>query len=164
MTHGLTQWFSAFLHRRRRLGHFGRPALLDTVAGDGPFAGTPGHLARDLLLVACDDVPGAIARLASHEGGLSTAEAAARLTRDGPNDVAHEKPLPWWLHLWHCYANPFNLLLTVLAVVSLASDDAKATVVIGVMVVLSTVVRFVQEGRSSRAAEGLKVWWATRPP
>jgi len=38
------------------------------------------------------------------------------VARSGPNEVAHEKPLPWWLHLWHCYKNPFNLLLTVLAV------------------------------------------------
>ena len=78
------------------------------------------------------------------------------MARDGPNEVAHEKPLSWWLHLWHCYKNPFNLLLTVLAVVSYLSADAKATILIGVMVVLSTLIRFVQEGRSQRAAESLK--------
>ena len=44
----------------------------------------------------------------------------------------------------------------MLAVVSYLSADAKATTVIGVMVGLSTLIRFVQEGRSHRAAEGLK--------
>jgi P-type Mg2+ transporter len=41
-------------------------------------------------------------------------------------------------------------------VLSFFSADAKAAVVIGVMVTLSTVIRFVQEGRSHRAAEGLR--------
>ena len=70
--------------------------------------------------------------------------------------MAHEKPLRAWLHLWHCYKNPFNLLLTALAAPSWLTQVAKATVVIGAMVVLSTVIRFVQEGRSSRAAASLK--------
>ena len=64
--------------------------------------------------------------------------------------------MPGWLHLWRCYANPFNLLLTALATLSFLSADAKATVVICVMVGLSTGIRFVQEGRSQRAAEGLR--------
>jgi len=152
----LTHWYSGFLRRRRALKHFGRHALLDQLAGRGPAQAAPEHLARDLLLVARDDLPAAITRLGSHEGGLSAPEAAERLARDGANEVEHEKLLPWWLHLWHCYKNPFNLLLTVLAVVSYMGHDAKATIVIGVMVVLSTAIRFVQEGRSHRAAEGLK--------
>ena len=156
MTNVLTHWFSGFLHRRRALKHFGRHPLLDTIAGRGPTEPAPEHLARDLLLVAHDEPAAAIARLKSHEDGLSAREAAARVARDGPNEVAHEKPLSWWLHLWHCYKNPFNLLLTVLAVVSYLSADAKATILIGVMVVLSTLIRFVQEGRSHRAAESLK--------
>ena len=44
----------------------------------------------------------------------------------------------------------------MLAVLSYLSGDTKATIVIGVMVVLSTLIRFVQEGRSHRAAESLK--------
>jgi Mg2+-importing ATPase len=76
--------------------------------------------------------------------------------RDGPNHIAHEPPLPAWLHLWRCYLNPFNLLLSGLALLSFLSADAKATVVIVSMVGVSTVIRFVQEGRSHRAAEGLR--------
>ena len=152
----LTRGFSGFLRRRRRLMHFGRHALGDTVAGRGPTPAAPEALAQALLRFAHDEPAAAIARLKSHADGLSTREAAARLARDGPNEVEHEAPLPWWRHLWHCYRNPFNLLLTALAVVSYLSADARATVVIGVMVVLATVIRFVQEGRSHRAAESLK--------
>ena len=154
--HFLAHGFSGFLRRRRTLKHFGRHPLLDTLAGRGPTQAAPEQMARDLLRLARDEPAEAIARLKSHPDGLSAREAAARLARSGPNEVEHQKPLPWWLHLWHCYKNPFNLLLTVLAVVSTLSADAKATIVIGVMVVLSTVIRFVQEGRSHRAAESLK--------
>ena len=61
-------------------------------------------------------------------------EASARLARHGPNEIEHEKAWPWWWQLWHCYKNPFNLLLTVLAGLSYLSHDAKATVVTGWMV------------------------------
>jgi Mg2+-importing ATPase len=156
MRHGPNDFFSRFLKRRRRLGHFARHPLQDVFAGRGPRAQVPEHLAQDLLQVARDPPAAALARLQTHALGLSGHEAGARLARHGRNVVGHDVPLPWWQHLWHCYQDPFNLLLTVLAVVSYATEDAKATVVIGVMVVLSTAIRFVQEHRSTRAAEALK--------
>lgn len=48
------------------------------------------------------------------------------------------------------------MLLTLLAAVSLATDDIQAAVVIGTMVVLSTVLRFWQEAKSNKAADALK--------
>jgi Mg2+-importing ATPase len=154
--HPLTHGFSLFLRRRRRLAHFGRHALLDALGGHGPAAPGSATMAPELLEIARLDAPAALARMQSREAGLTTAEAAARLARVGPNEVAHERPLPAWRHLWQCYKNPFNLLLTALAALSYTSGDAKATTVIGVMVLLSTGIRFVQEGRSHRAAESLK--------
>ena len=113
-------------------------------------------LAQHLLAAAACEPAQALALLKSQADGLDATEAARRLLRDGPNEISHEPPLPGWLHLWRCYLNPFNVLLTVLAALSFLSADAKATVVIGVMVALSTVIRFVQEGRSHRAAESLR--------
>ncbi len=113
-------------------------------------------LGQGLLAAASGEPAAAIALLNSQADGLDAAEAARRLTRDGPNEIQHEPPLPAWLHLWRCYFNPFNVLLTALAVLSYLSADAKATAVIGVMVGLSTVIRFVQEGRAHRAAESLR--------
>lgn len=74
----------------------------------------------------------------------------------GPNEIGLDKPVPWWLHLWHCYSNSFNLLLTLLSAVSYWAEDTRATVVIGSMVLLSTLMRFVQETRSNKAADELK--------
>ncbi|MGH8444493.1 MAG: magnesium-translocating P-type ATPase, partial [Solimonas sp.] len=95
-------------------------------------------------------------KLGSHEHGLSAHESDERLRRNGPNEVEQDKPLSHGEHLWICYRNPFNVLLTVLAIVSWVTEDMKATTVIGSMVVFSTLLRFVQESRSNRAAEALK--------
>ena len=149
-------WFGGFLRGRRATLLFGRGALLETFGERGRAEAIPESLSRNLLKAAGDDISAALLRFESHEDGLSAPEAHDRLMHVGPNEVEHEKPLPWWLHLWHCYKNPFNLLLTVLAVVSYLTEDTKATVVIGTMVVLSTIIRFVQEGRSNRSAARLK--------
>jgi len=165
--HGLlSQGFSAFLRRRRAQRYFERRPLLDTLApavvpepsAEGPAARPPLRqaLGQDLLAAALDEPAAALSRLQSRADGLDAGEATRRLARDGPNEVQHEPPLPAWLHLWRCYLNPFNVLLTVLALLSFFSADAKATVVIAAMVSLSTVIRFVQESRSHRAAESLR--------
>jgi len=157
MRKAFKQGFSTFLRRRRVQRHFERRPLLETLAPlPVPAVGPAAALGQDLLRAALDEPAAALARLQSQGGGLDAAEAARRLLRDGPNEVPHEPPLPGWLHLWRCYLNPFNLLLTALALLSFLSADAKATVVIAVMVTLSTVIRFVQEGRSHRAAQGLR--------
>ncbi|MFM8768358.1 MAG: cation-transporting P-type ATPase, partial [Rubrivivax sp.] len=152
--------FSRFLHRRRRLGHFARHPLQDALAGRGKANALPGAppdaITQDLLEVAREEPGATLQRLHSRPEGLTTREAGARLARHGPNLVAHEGPLPWWRHLGHCFLDPFNLLLTALAAVSWATHDLKATVVISSMVGLSTALRFVQEHRSSRAAEALQ--------
>ena len=114
MNKTLTEGFSSFLRRRRAQWHFQRPPWLDSLA-TGP-AQTTGAAAvgQDLLAAARDDPAAALARLKSQADGLDTADAARRLARDGPNEIQHEPPLPGWLHLWRCYVNPFNLLLTAL--------------------------------------------------
>ena len=153
---GLRKWFSGVLRRRHAARHFGRHPLQDAFAGHGPLRPMAVDQGEELLRAAREQPEALLARLKSHGAGLTVREAATRFARIGPNTVEHDPPPPAWLHLWHCYSNPFNLLLTVLAVVSYAVQDAKATVVIGVMVVLSTGVRFVQERRSNHAAEALR--------
>lgn len=156
----LTEGFSTFLRRRRARKHFERRPLLDALVAR-PWhpvqVGAPvAAVGADLLAVAADTPAQALVRQRSQAEGLDPVEAASRLARNGPNEVQHEPPLPGWLRLWRCYLNPFNLLLTALALLSFVSADAKATLVIGAMVALSTGIRFVQEGRSHRAAEGLR--------
>ena len=97
-----------------------------------------------------------LAELKLSRDGLTDDEAARRREQYGLNQVAHEKPPTWYAELGRAFANPFNFLLTVLAVVSALTGDDRATFVIGFMVVLSTGLRFVQEFRSNTAAQGLQ--------
>ena len=154
----LTQGFSNFLLRRRAKQHFERRPLLDSLRASrvSPLTAVVTPLGEEVLNAARDDPSQALARLQSRADGLDVAEAAQRLARDGPNEIQHDPPLPGWLRLWRCYVNPFNLLLTALALLSFLSADAKATVVIAFMVALSTGIRFVQEGRAHRSAAGLR--------
>ena len=152
----LRKWLDALRRPHRSVRHFGRRPLQDTFAGRGTPQALPDAQSGALLQAAHGDAASALARLKSRPAGLSRREAAARLARHGPNAVEQELPPPWWRHLWSCYRNPFNLLLSALAVLSLLSEDASAAIVIGVMVLLSTGVRFAQERRSNHAAERLK--------
>jgi P-type Mg2+ transporter len=156
-----TEAYSTFLRRRRAKAHFERRPLLETLTASAAARAPAGNssvavLGEDLLAAAKVEPAQALAALHSQAEGLDALEAARRLARDGPSEIQHEAPLPGWLRLWHCYVNPFNVLLTALALLSFFSGDSKATVVIGAMVALSTGIRFVQEGRSHRAADGLR--------
>ncbi|MDB5958839.1 MAG: magnesium-translocating P-type ATPase [Massilia sp.] len=153
-----TEDFSTFLRRRRVRRHFGRGPMLGSPGSlsAGQAATAPSHLSAKLLRAAAASPAELMARLGAGEQGLAASDAAQRLARDGPNEVSHEKPVPGWLRLWQCYLNPFNLLLTVLAALSWLSGDAKAMLVVTLMVILSTLMRFIQEGRSHKAAESLR--------
>jgi Mg2+-importing ATPase len=152
----LKHWYSGLLRRRRRSAHFGRRPLLGSLTRRAGAGALPDRLSIQLLRAAGEEPSASVERLKSHVDGLSAREAAARLAQSGPNEIQHEQPLPWWRHLWHCYANPFNLLLTALALIAFLTRDRQATGVIGSMVLLSTTIRFVQEGRSHRTAETLR--------
>ncbi len=152
----LKELFARFLRTRHIARHFRRLALLDTVTQTGVSREVPARLTQTLLAAATSPGDLLLEELGSHNDGLSEEQAGEIRARAGLNEVEHEKPLPWWGHLWHCYQNPFNLLLTLLAVVSWLTEDMKAATVIGSMVVLSTLLRFWQEGKSNKAADALK--------
>jgi Mg2+-importing ATPase len=88
--------------------------------------------------------------------GLSDEEAAERLEKYGPNEVAREKKQNWVQRLWLASRNPLVILLTVLAVLSFATGDYRAGSVMLLMVGLGLSLRFVQETRADTAAAKLK--------
>lgn len=157
MKNVLKSVFESFLRSRRMLHHFER---WQTMLGSKPVgvasAAMPPDIAKALAAASHADGSELLATLGSSPQGLGEEQAQALRKRLGSNEVRHEQPLSWWTHLWQCYRNPFNLLLTVLALVSYVTEDMKAALVIGSMVGLSTVLRFLQESRSNKAAERLK--------
>ena len=65
-----------------------------------------------------------------HPEGLNATEVDKIRAVHGDNQIPAQKPSPWWVHLWLCYRNPFNLLLTVLGIISYATEDLFAAGVI----------------------------------
>jgi P-type Mg2+ transporter len=117
----------------------------DPIAGDA-------HLAAICRLEPAE----ACAEVGSGTEGLSTDEAVARLKQYGLNRVTHDQQATIIQELWGRTRNPLNALLLTLAMVSYFSGDARAAIVILVMVVLAITTAFIQEHRSNEAAARLR--------
>ena len=89
-------------------------------------------------------------------GGLTEDEAKRRLSQYGKNKIVHEKPNPWYIMLLHNFKDPFILVLIFLGIISYLTEDIRAVVIVSTMVAISIVLRFIQEFRSSKAAEKLQ--------
>jgi Mg2+-importing ATPase len=152
----LKELFAGFIRTRGIGRHFRRLVLLESLSATSVSREVPSSLSHSLIAAASSEPATLLEQLGSNAHGLSDAQAAEVRARVGLNQIEQEKPLPWWLHLWHCYKTPFDLLLTLLAAISYATEDMKATIVIGTMVVLSVMIRFWQESKSNRAADKLK--------
>ncbi|HUW05571.1 MAG TPA: magnesium-translocating P-type ATPase [Williamwhitmania sp.] len=97
--------------------------------------------------------------------GLTAEEVELRQEQYGQNDVRHDRPPTWYRQLLDAFINPFVGILVLIAVVSFIIDvwlappeekEYKTVVVVSIMVLISSMLRFVQEFKSSRAAERLK--------
>jgi len=116
----------------------------------------------ELLALARLPISDLLAQLSTRPEGLSAAEAASALQRFGTNTLAlSRRTHPAW-QLLRMLVSPLSLLLMALATASWLTGEARGAVVIVAMVVLSTLLSFVQERRSSQAAEKLKALVSTR--
>jgi len=117
----------------------------------------PEPLARpDLSAFAAVDADAALRRLASSRAGLGAAEARARLARYGPNAVGGARKRHPVMAFLAQFARPLPLLLLTLAGIDLFTGQGVSAAVITVIVVLSSLLGFVQEYRSDRAVERLR--------
>ena len=110
----------------------------------------------NLLRAAREDPQQLLARLNSSADGLSSLQAQLRLARLGPNQIARQQPVSWFRQLLATFRNPLVALLAAMAALSLLSGDRKAALIISTMILFSVSLRFSQEYRSLRAAEGLR--------
>ncbi|GAB3127493.1 magnesium-translocating P-type ATPase [Glaciibacter psychrotolerans] len=94
------------------------------------------------------------ASVASSPGGLSSSEAARRLVADGPNAIRTHKANGWAV-LGRQFRSPILLLLIVTAGISLFVGDTTDSTVIGVILLASIGLGFVNEFRAERASEAL---------
>lgn len=87
--------------------------------------------------------------------GLDSTQARDLLAEHGSNVLSVSKPRRWWTILLECFPNPFNVLLTVLAIVSIATQQTATFVILMVMVFVSVGLRFWQELKSNVAMNEL---------
>jgi Ca2+-transporting ATPase len=88
--------------------------------------------------------------------GLDGAEASARLTRVGPNELVETPGKPVWRLMAEQFANAMIVVLLAAAIVTALIGDLKDTVVILAIVVINAVIGFVQEFQAERAMSALK--------
>jgi len=143
-------------------------ASLRKVAADSKkilLSGNEDAAATKLKNASSHDQDFFLAMLDSSAEGLSLAQAKDRLDRFGLNEVHHEKAPSWFRQLVEAFINPFIGILLIIAAISFILDvwlakpgeaDYKTVFMVGIMVMTSAILRFVQEYRSNRAAEQLK--------
>lgn len=93
-------------------------------------------------------------------------ESKVELMRDeyGENKITHKKSDSILKRLVEAFINPFTIILLILAIISFATDiimaepgkkDGTSVIIVTLMVLVSGVLRFVQETKSNKAAEKL---------
>lgn len=94
--------------------------------------------------------------LRTSEKGLSNEDAEKRLEEFGPNEVSAQKPTPAIILFLSAFKDPFVYVLALLMVVSTLTKDFEAAIVMGVMILASVLIAFIQEYRSQKASLDLK--------
>lgn len=87
--------------------------------------------------------------------GLSSEEAAARLTRDGPNSIKGAKGLSLWEIFMAQVANALTVVLIAVMALSFAISDWVEGGVVAAVIVLNIVVGLVQDYRAEQTIQSL---------
>jgi Mg2+-importing ATPase len=144
----------------------GLPLRAEPIHGAGHTRRPGGHASppdeHDLAAIAAAEPAAALRLVQGDPDGLTAEEVIARLKRFGPNTIAREGRPSIFAELWGRAMNPLNALLLALAVISYFLSDPRAAAVIGLMVVLSIGLGFIQEHRSNDAAAKLASMIKTR--
>ncbi|MDY0910523.1 cation-transporting P-type ATPase [Microbacterium sp. CFBP9034] len=89
------------------------------------------------------------------ERGLTQAEAARRLAEHGPNAIAAEKAPSLWQVSLGQLADPMNVMLVIVAVISLLIGQVSVGIVVGALVVLNVFLGASQEMKAKASVDAL---------
>jgi cation-transporting ATPase F len=96
-----------------------------------------------------------LAAMETRTEGLSPNEAETRQERYGPNTLKGKKETSPWRILLHQIASPLIYVLLAAMVVTVAIQHWADAIVIGIVVILNTVIGFIQEYRAENAIQAL---------
>ncbi|MGO2100581.1 magnesium-translocating P-type ATPase [Vagococcus salmoninarum] len=88
--------------------------------------------------------------------GLTKEDAEKRLEEFGPNEISAQSPTPAWKLFIQSFQDPFVYVLMLLLIVSALTGDYEAAIIMGVMILCSVIIRFIQDYRSQKASFELK--------
>ena len=88
--------------------------------------------------------------------GLTSAAAADRLRKKGPNALPEERPVPGWRRFLDEYRSYMQIILLAAAAVSLVIAEWGTAVLLLVLTVLNAVIALRQEGKAESAMNALK--------
>jgi Ca2+-transporting ATPase len=89
------------------------------------------------------------------ERGLTAAEAARRLAEHGPNAIAAEKPPSLWQVSLSQLADPMNVMLVIVAIISLVIGQLSVGIVVGGLVILNVFLGASQEMKAKASVDAL---------
>jgi len=92
----------------------------------------------------------------SLQRGLTKVQRNRLLAEHGLNEITHEKRKPWIIRLLVTFKNPLIILLFVLAGISFFTGDITTAFIVGVMILISVILRFSQEEQAYNAAKKLQ--------
>jgi Mg2+-importing ATPase len=127
----------------------------------GAIRGNGIGISKQLIDSAHKEITAVFEQLNTSPDGLAAEEVETRLDTYGPNEVAREKRITWYMRLWGNLKNPLVILLVVLGIISYLTEDIRAAIMIFIMVVLGVVLRYFQEQRADKAAQELKAMVST---
>jgi P-type Mg2+ transporter len=90
------------------------------------------------------------------EGGLTTQEAQERLAKVGPNEQTPARRAAGLIQMLLLFTNPLVIMLLIVSIVSAFVGEIVNASIIALMVVVSSIINFVQTWHSQRAAERLR--------
>jgi len=88
--------------------------------------------------------------------GLTSNEAAERLTRYGPNILHTQRKNALLLQFLTKFRNPLVIILLVASVISAFTGDITSFIIITIIVLMSVTLDFIQEFRAGQAVERLR--------
>ncbi|HEY7593747.1 MAG TPA: cation-translocating P-type ATPase [Actinophytocola sp.] len=119
----------------------------DTVTEHGPGPTEPWYAQDAGSVVAAMD--------SDTMRGLARTEAAARLSRYGPNQIAREKPPSVWMVALAQLRDPMNIMLVAVVVVSILIGEVSTSLIVAFLVVLNVVLGARQELKARASVDAL---------
>jgi Ca2+-transporting ATPase len=87
--------------------------------------------------------------------GLGADEAASRLQRHGPNEIAAEEPPSIWAVALQQLREPMNIMLVAVTAVSLAIGELSTAVIVALLILLNLVLGTRQELKARASVDAL---------